>query len=602
MNNKQEWLEKVKIQSPKKIKNKNSILFFDVNTCLFEVPEELKNDYDINFAASIVGHEFLWNIHEDLRDDKKFILSLMENGYKRNIYDFLSKNLKQDEELFIKCLERDDSIKRDIEPEILNNKDVILKAMKIKNIYKSLDKKYDLDKDVMKIYFDYMPEHFIQAKKSVFNYFNSLKRKSYLLDFMNNLSKKRENPCRIYNFLSDDVMRDMDLIDVLLKFDPNNIKYVPKDLREDHSFIKNVIEKYKVNELEPIFNNNKELITKIIEKNGKYLKKFSQYINDIDMVKLALKTYNHIDILTPNMLENKELVLDILKKDPSECKHLFSLKKYVNDLDVMKLAIKHDHKLFYHSNSITDIEILNYVVEKTEDFALVIKEQIQNKELMFKLINNKENINLMMCNQNFIYKYKNDIEIVQKIISIDPTQIEKFPKFKKDKDIIFYALQCGLSQINKIDVSLYHDIDIVNSFIKKNSINYINLPLDMKNNHEIALRSINNNKDFFMVINNSELEQDISFYIKAIRKKHELFEYITENNDLKLNEKIILGYIESCHEKMLTPQIPIDILDNFKCRNVTELKIFLLKNQIEKELNNTNNSQIFEEKKNKIKI
>ena len=322
MNNKQEWLEKVKIQSPKKIKNKNSVLFFDVNTCLFEVSEELKNDYDINFAAAVIGHEFLWNIHEDLRDDKKFILSLMENGYKRNIYDFLSKNLKQDKELFIKCLERDDSIKRDIEPEILNNKDVILKAMKIKNIYKSLDKKYDLDKDVMKIYFDYMPEHFIQAKKSVFNYFNSLKRKPYLLDFMNNLSKKRENPCRIYNFLSDDVMRDMDLIDVLLKFDPNNIKYVPKDLREDHSFIKNVIEKYKVNELEPIFNNNKELITKIIEKNGKYLKKFSQYINDIDMVKLALKTYNHIDILTPDMLENKELVLDILKKDPSECKAL----------------------------------------------------------------------------------------------------------------------------------------------------------------------------------------------------------------------------------------------------------------------------------------
>ena len=55
----------------------------------------------------------------------------------------------------------------------------------------------------------------------------------------------------------------------------------------------------------------------------------------------------------------------------SECNYLFSLKKYVNDVDVMKLAIKHDHKLFYHSNSITDIEILNYVVEKTEDFAFL---------------------------------------------------------------------------------------------------------------------------------------------------------------------------------------------------------------------------------------
>ena len=32
--------------------------------------------------------------------------------------------------------------------------------------------------------------------------------------------------------------------------------------------------------------------------------------------------------------------------------------------------------------------------------------------------------------------------------------------------------------------------------------------------------------------------------IKAIRKKHELFAYITENNDLKLNEKIIFGYIK----------------------------------------------------------
>lgn len=52
------------------------------------------------------------------------------------------------------------------------------------------------------------------------------------------------------------------------------------------------------------------------------------------MVKLALK-HIIIDILTPNMVDNKELVLDILKKDPSECKYLFSLK-YVNDLDVMK--------------------------------------------------------------------------------------------------------------------------------------------------------------------------------------------------------------------------------------------------------------------------
>ena len=601
MNNKQEWLEKVKIQSQKKIKNKNSIVFFDVNTCLFEVPEELSNDYDINFIAATVGNEFLWNIHQDFRNDKNFILSLIESGYTRNIYDYLSKNLKKDEELFIKCVERDNQVSFNMEPEILNNRDLILKAMKIKNIYKSLNKKYDLDKDIMKVYFDYMPEQFIYAKKSVFNYFNLLKRKTCLLNFMNALSK-RENPCRIYNHLSDDVMKDIDVIDVLLKFDPANIKYVPKNLRVDDSFIKNVIDKYNVNELDPVFNNNKEIITKIIEKNGKYLKNFSQYINDIDMVKLALKTYNHIDILTPNMLENKELVLDILKKDPSECKYLFGLKKYVNDVDVMKLAIKHDHKLFYHSNSIKDIEILNYVVEKTEDFALVIKEQIKNKELMVKLINKKENINLMMCNQSFIYKYKNDVEIAQKIISIDPLQIEKFPTFKKDKDMIYYALKCGLSQISKIDVSLYSDMDIATSFITKNSINYISLPLDIKNNHEIALCSIKNSTDFMMVINNSELDQDVSFYIKAIRKKPDIFEYISENNDLRLNEKIIIGYIESCHEKMLSPQIPINILDNFKCSNVTELKIVLLKNQIEKEFNNTKNSQIIEEKKNKIKI
>ena len=102
---------------------------------------------------------------------------------------------------------------------------------------------------------------------------------------------------------------------------------------------------------------------------------------------------------------------------------------------------------------------------------------------MIKLINKKENINLMMCNQNFIYKYKNDIEIFQKIISIDPTQIEKFPKFKLVYVLFFYALQCGLSKISKIYVFLYSDIDIVNYFIKKNSINYINLSLDMKNNH-----------------------------------------------------------------------------------------------------------------------
>lgn len=45
---------------------------------------------------------------------------------------------------------------------------------------------------------------------------------------MNNLSKKEKIHVR-YNFLSDDVMKDMDLIDILLKFDSSTSNMYQKN-------------------------------------------------------------------------------------------------------------------------------------------------------------------------------------------------------------------------------------------------------------------------------------------------------------------------------------------------------------------------------------
>lgn len=119
INLKNEWLEKVKIQKRQDIHVSRGR--FSIHTELYFAPDEVKADYDVNLTAALIGKEFLWNIHENFRKDKKFILELINNKYSEDIYSSLDYFLCRDKELFLKCVERKDNFKWGINNSIYEN-------------------------------------------------------------------------------------------------------------------------------------------------------------------------------------------------------------------------------------------------------------------------------------------------------------------------------------------------------------------------------------------------------------------------------------------------------------------------------------------------
>ena len=609
MNNKQEWLEKVKIVKNQKISTKTSIGMFSVNTCLYEIPEELSKDEDINYTAAIVGKEYLWNIHQDLRNNKDFILNLINNNYGkdngaiREIYKYLSDELRADEEIFLKCVERNEKLGKhtifsNIPDNILENKDLIIKAMKIHDIFESLNNKYDLDKEVMEIHLEKYPEDFNRVKKSVNNYFNTMKRKNIMLKFLKSAAKKKKS-YSLYTELNTELANDLDVVDILLTENRENVKYLSKDLLLNRDFILNAIEKYNINRIHATWQNDKEIMTKLIEKDGKNITISSTWLNDIELLKLAIKTFPRIELLNLKTLQNKEIVYEIIKKESSESKVLLeNYKNYRDDEYVIDVAVKYEPDLFKLAENINNDEINTFVVNKTKNIDYASLSLLNNKNLIMDLLDNKENCEKAMKNNNFIKVYKNDVDVATKIIKKIPNSIKNFVNFKADKDFVLLAVNCGLVEIEHIDVALYSDKDVAMEFVKKGFYNYKKLPLTLKNDHDIAIEALKNPNFYDEVILNSNLESDIVFHMKLVKKIPKLYEKI-DDFAIKNNVEIIINYINNSLINNTPVVLPKKLLDKYNTTDPETVKVHLIKEKLESELQPTEN-QITSKKKIKV--
>jgi hypothetical protein len=581
-NLKNEWLEKVKGIKHQNVYGNHGA--FSINTELHFAPDEIKADYDINLTAALVGKEFLWNISDSFRKDKNFILALVDNKYSRHIYSSLSYDLKRDKELFIKLVERNDEFRFRIVDEILNDRELILEAMKVKDIFSHLQGKYDLDKEIVQIHLENNPYVLKDLKKSMKNYFSSPKRKDLIIRLMTNSSSENYH---IYKELSLPLQENLEVIDALLGKSSSNFYYLPQSLQNDKAFNIYAIDKYCLTSVNDEMRKDRDIAEKIISKNGELLKKFDEFRNDSAMIELAFKTYKKLDILTATKLGDKDLVIKFLKADPSNCKTLIEkTKEHCEDFDVMKLCVEYDGKLINHSKTLrNNPELSDLALASSQDFNLLSNKHIQSKNLVLQILKSDDkNCKKAVENEVFLDLYWNDRDIAELVVSHDTYLIRHFPVLKADLNFINFAISKGLSNLDNIDKSLQNNKELMLNFCRDSIVKYINLPLILKNDHDIALTFLNDTSNYKYIIRNSGLADDKEFTLKAINQTPEIFEHIRVNSAFKNDPDIIVKYIESCQVQEKSIRLPDNIYEFYETNDPLKIKSTILQQQLEDSL------------------
>lgn len=250
-------------------------------------------------------------IPDEYKDNKSVLINLLK--VKGTQYDFFSDEIKKNKEIAIEALKVYPSALKSISNELKLNKKFILEVIKNKSItlnYDLLDGNFFKDINVC---------------------IESIKRDKRNMIYFVDLLKNKENLLNVLSYVF---------------VEPYLRKEEFEELFQDTEVLKKIF-KYPVEEISHILIKNEEVIEYIIDEKEEYLSK------------LNLK------------VENKELILKIIKKHPKFYFENYALK---DDRECLTLFLKeikdNDHSLFYHMFFFYGGELL-----KKEDFINNLLEQ-----------------------------------------------------------------------------------------------------------------------------------------------------------------------------------------------------------------------------------
>lgn len=627
---KQEWLEKlkktnktfVKLQEEKYVAMDNqnkqyyNTLYF--NTALFLIPPSLKDDYDINFTAALQGREFFNNLSTKMQSSKTFILDLLQHQYKGKIYYYLPYNseLRFDPDIVLATVKNGERVSY-IADSIMKNREYVLAMMPYhyfkdkskKDDYKQFQKLYDKDIELYKLHLIYhSPGEFYQLAigKKDRNLYKQLSHdKSFILQLLQSATKTYNLPSSIYNLLPLTLRLDLDINHLMLSSNKHFIQYLPAELINDESFMTYAVQKYAV----PIayssddIQKNEHIVTMHVQndKNNFQNLKFKT----VSLALLALKLNSNISQIFPELVKNKDLVIQYLKVDPTnfdivfdkyedEFKHL----DYHNDKEIMKLAITYNGQLLKKStNLLQDVEFSNIASSVSNDILLLSETLMQDKETIIRFLTaDKSNYAKLIEHPYLLQLYKNERDIIEILIQHHAGYISYSPTFKADKNMIKFAIKHGLNNITKIDSSLFHDKELMLLFVRLDKINYSLLPLSLKQDLDIIYETIKTAYGYKTVMDNSNYSNEIDFHIELLKRNPKIYEYISDSLPLKRNPSIILACLNETVDITISPYI----LNHFNVSNAEELKNFIVVN--ERMQNLSEQLEYKDETKHKIKI
>lgn len=563
------WLEKVSVTSHKKITTPESSREFSVNTCLYEAPPEVLEDYDINMQAAITGQEFLWNLHKNFKDDKVFLLDLMSKKYTHKIYSYINyfSLAREDLDIIEGCLKRKEEVNY-FPYKMMEDKSAVLRIMKYVNLFqnrggmytkeskKELElfiKTYKKDIDVMKVYMAFHRGDEISAikQKQKKLYVELLKDKEFVISLFKNRNFVHYHD--LYSDLSEDLREDASIGHQMLKRASDNVKHLPKKLQENRLFMLDAIKEYNINiSVCPIsIQEDEEILTTYINENKNNTHRLTNLCHTAKMAEIALQHYTNIDILNAKVFCEHHIIIQYLLADKENVKRFLPKHNYCPE-EVLKVCVSQDYTCLDARPEKLNETFAKIALEKSNDIRYVVGKMRSDRELVYKLLLEKpSNAAFLKNSHELSVIYKNDYDIVKKMIDYSPDLISVSPKYRADKELATYAIEKGLDDIYLLDPSLYFDKTIALTLASRSLKSYIKLPYDLKNDHDIALAALSSTRAFEEILLHSDLYENKEFYVKALSKNPNVYNCILDNDRLKQDLDILYSYVKDAADNAI---------------------------------------------------
>lgn len=326
-------------------------------TDLYDAPQEIKINKEITLLALLKYGEPFENIDELFKNSKDFVCELIKNNtYINPIYHSLPQHLQEDEEIFEKLIEKEiSSINfKKLPSKIITNKNLMLNALVLKNIYKEIEKYYKNDKDIIACYMNYYPENFHNISSVMKNYI--IENKELLLTIM----KHADN----YRYLPEKIIEEKEIIKLAIEGNMDNFDRVPNKLKQNRTFILELVKEVNISlaKLPKKYRADEEIVKEVVVKNGLELNNADFNLRKRkDMVLLASQTvFEIIDmvsqisqgnmppskytklLLETSLLDDEELMKIFLEKNPNN--YLYISSRLKKDFDISFDCVKRESK------------------------------------------------------------------------------------------------------------------------------------------------------------------------------------------------------------------------------------------------------------------
>lgn len=571
---KEQWIERVSTPLTTPITIHAYGYATNYQTYLFELPKDLQNDSDIHLAAITHGKEKISNIPKIILNDKNFIIniidyytqkSLLLKDISSSLYVYVDKHVFYSPEVLKKYMENNKNNQINISDDIIEDKQCVLNILPYVNInelkewYKSekklFYKLYKNDFDVQKLnILLYAPRELYNLKSKKPTWYKKLVNdKEYIIEYLNKVkfySSESENSYlqRLLDDLSLEIKNDYQFIDIILKGNKNYVNKLSPELLNNIDFAKEAIEKYGCNIKDFGYNilENYDINKLYLTKNPHYFK--SCPIQNAEFARMVMQYYQYdISILNNQLLNDKQLVLDFFEANPNNANAFFNIINGQNntgtriynhhltkDYDIMKFCIEHDSSLIKYSQvedkeNIKRLKLLAF--NNSENIDLLPLEYFDTnarKEMILELLKNFKNVDRFIDNSVLYENYREDKDIIKCIVNQNYNYIKHFYIAQNDKEIIDIALNNGLNDISFIDPGLVSDKEYALKFVKKSASNLMKLPLNLRNDIDIAINvSI---IDYSKFMKTNQLSNNINFHLKLFEINPNIYNIVIHSN------------------------------------------------------------------------
>ena len=269
---------------------------------------------------------------------------------------YANNKLKNNENLVLQCIHKDDETFKYISNKLKNNHDFILKAVKIGHIYQYINDEFKKDKQIInmalrynKAYFKDLPDEFKNDKDYVLKLINNNMINCKILnisDFHNNNNNNK------FKILPTSLKYDKDILITSIKNEILTTKYFNHKTLFKNNKIEEIYDNKDHNIVLKTILNDRNILFEFVKKDSSIFDYVDdRYIDDIEMIEIVIMSNPHlIKKVSNNIKKNKDLILYFIKKNSKIIENKDIRELYCNDREIMLEIIKNNVELFCYAS------------------------------------------------------------------------------------------------------------------------------------------------------------------------------------------------------------------------------------------------------------